>query len=62
MVDSTTCAIARSVRLRQFVSEAFATDAAIERGAPTYTAEDVHAWLVRLAKGETPVRPVRSRR
>jgi predicted transcriptional regulator len=57
MVD----AIARHVdyeeRLRSFVSEAVAADRTIERGGEVYRAEDVHAWIDRLARGKRAPRP-----
>ena len=47
----------RTERVREFVREALAADAAVEAGAAVYRAEDVHAWLERLAKGGKPARP-----
>lgn len=47
----------REERLRSFVHEALAADADIERTGEVYRAEDVHAWLERLAKGQKTSRP-----
>ena len=47
----------REERLQTFVKEAVAADADIERTGEMYRAEDVHAWLERLAKGQKPPRP-----
>ena len=39
----------REDRMSSFVREALIADAEIEAGAEVYRAEDVHAWLYRLA-------------
>ena len=53
----------RQERLRDFVKEALAADADIERTGEVYRAEDVHAWLERLAGGgKKPSRPKTWRR
>jgi hypothetical protein len=39
------------------VREALAADADIERTGEVYRAEDVHAWIERLAKGRKTPRP-----
>lgn len=57
MVEAISREVARAERMRDFVREALASDAAIESGAAVYRAEEVHAWLGRLAKGEKPPRP-----
>jgi predicted transcriptional regulator len=44
-------------KMQSFVKEALAADADIERTGEVYRAEDVHAWLERLAKGERARRP-----
>lgn len=49
--------VSREERVREFVKAALAADAAVEAGAAVYRAEDVHAWMERLAKGEKPPRP-----
>lgn len=43
--------------MQEFVREALAADAAVEKGAPVYRAEDVHRWLERLAKNRRATRP-----
>jgi predicted transcriptional regulator len=47
----------REERVQSFVREALAADADIERTGEVYRAEDVHAWIERLAKGRKPPRP-----
>jgi predicted transcriptional regulator len=47
----------REERIQSFVREALAADADIERTGEIYRAEDVHAWLDRLAKGRRTARP-----
>lgn len=47
----------REERVYDFVKEALAAEADIERTGEVYRAEDVHAWLERLARGEKPSRP-----
>ena len=54
--------VSRQERMRKFVREAMASDAAVEAGGAVYRAEDVHAWMERLAKGEKPPRPAPWRR
>ena len=44
-------------RWREFVCEALAADAAVEKGAPVYRAGDVHPWLERLAKDRSATQP-----
>ncbi|MFO0447748.1 MAG: hypothetical protein ACK52I_03480 [Pseudomonadota bacterium] len=44
-------------RMQQFVADALAADADIERTGEAFRAEDVHAWLDRLAKGRKSARP-----
>lgn len=48
-------------QMRSLVREALAADADIERTGTVYRAEDVHAWMERLAQGKrvTPPRPWR---
>lgn len=43
-------------QMRSLVKEALASDAEIERTGEVYRAEDVHAWMNRLARG-TSARP-----
>ncbi len=44
-------------QMRDLVKEALAADAEIERTGRVYRAEDVHAWIERLARGEKVPRP-----
>lgn len=44
-------------QLRSLVQEALAADEDIEKTGEVYRAEDVHAWMKRLARGESVVRP-----
>jgi predicted transcriptional regulator len=62
MLEALEREISREERMREFVREAMATDAAIAAGAEVYPGEDVHAWLERLARGGKPRRPASSRR
>ncbi len=57
MVEALEREIAREERMRDFVREALAADAAVEEGAAVYRAEDVHAWLERLAHKRRAARP-----
>lgn len=54
---STTTTLKLPERMRDFMRAAMAADAAVEAGGAVYLAEDVHAWMERLAKGEKPPRP-----
>ena len=47
----------REERMQDFVREALAADAAIEAGGSVYKAEDVHAWLDRLARDRKAAQP-----
>ncbi|MBI3370523.1 MAG: hypothetical protein HY017_02035 [Betaproteobacteria bacterium] len=47
----------REEKVREFVREALAADRAIDAGGEVYRAEDVHAWLERLARGKKTARP-----
>lgn len=57
MVDALEREVAREERMRDFVRDALAADTAIEKGAAVYRAEDVHAWLGRLATNGKAARP-----
>jgi len=48
---------AREERMEAFVKEALAADRAIEETGEVYAADDVHAWLTRLASGRAGARP-----
>lgn len=43
--------------MREFMQEALAADAAIEKGAPVYQTEDVHDWIMQLAQNRRAARP-----
>jgi predicted transcriptional regulator len=57
MVEALEREVLREERMQAFVREALAADAAIESGAAVYRAEDVHAWLDRLARNRKAARP-----
>jgi predicted transcriptional regulator len=57
MLDALEREVSRAERVREFVREALASDATVEAGAAVYRAEDVHAWIERLAKGRKAPRP-----
>jgi len=57
MIEALQREVAREESIRAFVREALASDAAVEAGAKVYQAEDVHAWLGRLAKNPKAQRP-----
>jgi predicted transcriptional regulator len=57
MVEALEREVAREERMREFVREALAADAGAEKGAAVYQAEDVHAWLERLARNPKAARP-----
>jgi predicted transcriptional regulator len=44
-------------RMQRFVKEAMAARADVERTGEVFRAEDVHAWIERLAAGEPTARP-----
>jgi predicted transcriptional regulator len=44
-------------QMRSLVQDALAADAEIERTGKVYRAEDVHAWMTRLARGTATTRP-----
>ena len=62
MLEALEREVTRAERVREFVREALAADAAVEAGAAVYRAEDVHAWIERLAKGRKSPRPRPRRR
>jgi predicted transcriptional regulator len=57
MIEALEREVAREERMKAFVQEALAARADMESGGAAYRAEDVHAWLERLAKGGKPRRP-----
>jgi predicted transcriptional regulator len=44
-------------QMRSLVKEALAADSEIDKTGEVYRAEDVHAWMKRLATGESAPRP-----
>ena len=44
-------------QMRSLVKEALAADEEIERTGDVYRADDVHAWVERLARGQAAARP-----
>jgi predicted transcriptional regulator len=44
-------------QMRSLVKEALAADEEIERTGEVYRADDVHAWVERLARGQDAARP-----
>jgi len=54
--------VAYEEQMRSLVKDALAADGDIERLRDVYPAEDVHAWMARLAGGETAARPAPRRR
>lgn len=57
MIEALEREVAREERMREFVQEALDSAAVIEKGADVYRAEDVHAWLERLARNPKARRP-----
>ncbi len=57
MLDALEREVAREERLHAFVQEAIQSDAEIDAGASVYRAEDVHAWMKRLATGDSTPKP-----
>ena len=57
MVEALEREVMHEERMRDFVHEALAADAAIEAGGSVYKAEDVHTWLDQLAGKRKATRP-----
>lgn len=57
MVEAIEREVEREERYRAFLKEALAADTGIEKGAPVYAADDVHAWLEQLAVNPDARRP-----
>ncbi len=57
MIEALEREVAREERMREFVREALASDAAVKEGAAVYRAEDVHPWLERLVQKGRAARP-----
>src|SRR5688572_3537838 len=51
MVEALEREVSREERMKAFVGEALAAKAKVEEGGAVYRAEDVHAWMERLATG-----------
>jgi len=62
MLEALAREVSRQERMCEFARQAMAADAAIEAGAEVYRAEEVHAWVERLARGGKPRRPAPWRR
>lgn len=62
MIEALEREVAREERMAAFVRDALAAKADIEAGGEVYRAEDVHAWMDRLAKGGSRSRPAPWRR
>jgi len=62
MIEALEREVTREERMKAFVRDALAAKADVEAGGTVYRAEDVHAWMERLAKGGKPVRPAPWRR
>ena len=57
MIEALEREVAREERVREFVREALDANQSIEKGAEVYLAEDVHAWMDRLARNPRAPRP-----
>ena len=57
MIEALERQTSREERMEAFVKEALDADRAIDAGADVYGADAVHAWMLRLARGEKPARP-----
>lgn len=62
MVEALEREVTREERMKAFVRDALAAKADIESGGAVYRADDVHAWMERLARGGKPPRPAPWRR
>jgi len=62
MIEALEREVTREERMKAFVQDALAAKADIESGGAVYRADDVHAWMERLAKGGKPPRPAPWRR
>ena len=57
MIEAREREVTREERMKAFVREALAAKADVEAGGAVYRAEDVHAWLDRLARNPKAARP-----
>jgi predicted transcriptional regulator len=62
MIEALEREVTREERVKAFVQDALAAKADIEAGGAVYRAEDVHAWMDHLARGEKAQRPAPWRR
>jgi len=57
IVEAVERLVTHEERMQSFVKEALAAAADVERTGEVYKADDVHAWLQRVAKGRKATRP-----
>ena len=57
MIEALEREVSREERMKAFVQEALAARADMESSGAIYRAEDVHAWLERLARDRRAARP-----
>ncbi len=57
IVEAVERQVAHEERMQSFVKEALAARADIEKTGEVFKAEDVHAWIERLARKEPAERP-----
>ena len=62
MIEALEREVTREERTKAFVRDALAAKSDIEKSGAVYRADDVHAWMERLAKGEKAPRPASWRR
>ena len=62
MIEALEREVTREERMKAFVRDALAAKTDIEAGGAVYRADDVHAWMERLAKGGKAARPAPWRR
>ena len=62
MIEALEREVTREERMKAFVRDALAAKSDIEKGGAVYRAEDVHAWMERLATGKKAPRPAPWRR
>lgn len=57
MLDALERQVQREEWMASFIEEAREADRQIDAGGDVFAAEDVHAWLEALGRGEKPARP-----
>jgi predicted transcriptional regulator len=62
MIEALEREVTREERMKAFVQDALDAKADIEAGGAVYRAEDVHAWMERLARSGKAPRPAPWRR